>query len=563
MRKFYLLKIWLLSHVEKRAREVTFDRTTTVVMGENDTGKSCLLKSIYYAFGAEPTKISPEWKKANPQILVKFAIDADEFYILRSNRIFGIYDKKGKIIETYSGITKGVGPKIAQLMDFNLELTDRGGKSSIPPPAYCFLPFYIDQDIGWLKNWSSFARLEQMPDFKRDLAYFHAGIKPKEYYALKGRVENHKREKEEIDDERVVLQKTHTNLRDKRKNISFPLSIEEYQSQVDNLLKECQILYEQRETYQKQLSTLHTKKALLAEQMNVAKGALEELDADFSFIEDVSETNIICPTCGTSHDNSFVNRFSLISDAETCREFLLNAQGEMMKVNAEILSEAKKLDKTQSNIEKIENILAEKHGKLKLQDLIESEGEKQLDKFLKKEIGRLETHIGELEAKITDLKISMKKYEDKDRKDEIIGFFQKCMQKFLHELNVVNANLDNFQDVDCKINETGSDGPRAMLAYYYSFLHTVAKYSTSCFCPLVIDTPIQQDQDNTNAKAMISFALKNAPKGSQLILGTVKLHGVPYEGHRVVNKEKSHLLQEDEYEKVSKLTAPFYNQLIQ
>jgi hypothetical protein len=45
-------------------------RLTTVVLGENDTGKSCLIKSIYSAFGADPAKINPTWVDAKVDMLV-------------------------------------------------------------------------------------------------------------------------------------------------------------------------------------------------------------------------------------------------------------------------------------------------------------------------------------------------------------------------------------------------------------------------------------------------------------------------------------------------------------
>jgi lipoate-protein ligase A len=38
MKNFVLDELLLLSHVEKRARRLTFDPKTTVVLGENDTG---------------------------------------------------------------------------------------------------------------------------------------------------------------------------------------------------------------------------------------------------------------------------------------------------------------------------------------------------------------------------------------------------------------------------------------------------------------------------------------------------------------------------------------------
>ena len=64
MKSLLLKKLLLLSVREKAAQIVEFDSKTTVVLGENDTGKSCLIKSVYAAFGADPAKVNPKWLDA-------------------------------------------------------------------------------------------------------------------------------------------------------------------------------------------------------------------------------------------------------------------------------------------------------------------------------------------------------------------------------------------------------------------------------------------------------------------------------------------------------------------
>jgi hypothetical protein len=117
--------------------------------------------------------------------------------------------------------------------------------------------------------------------------------------------------------------------------------------------------------------------------------------------------------------------------------------------------------------------------------------------------------------------------------------------------------------VDSNIRETGSDLPRALLAYYFALIHTMKRFSTSAFCPIVVDTPVQQDQDQANAAHMISFCLSQAPEGSQLILGTVGLHGVKYDGHLVRTDKKNKLLKTELFEEVSEILKPYYAKLLQ
>src|SRR5690625_7590659 len=82
---------------------------------------------------------------------------------------------------------------------------NRTNKLITPPPAYFFLPFYVDQDSGWKKNWSSFAYLTQLKrNWKRDIAYFHTGIKPNEFYEIKSKIEMYNKENNELKSERIM-----------------------------------------------------------------------------------------------------------------------------------------------------------------------------------------------------------------------------------------------------------------------------------------------------------------------------------------------------------------------
>ena len=75
MRRFVLDELLLLSWQEKSARRVKFHPTMTVVKGQNSTGKSCLLKTIYRTFGAEPRDVPAKWDEAQVCSFARFSID--------------------------------------------------------------------------------------------------------------------------------------------------------------------------------------------------------------------------------------------------------------------------------------------------------------------------------------------------------------------------------------------------------------------------------------------------------------------------------------------------------
>jgi hypothetical protein len=116
--------------------------------------------------------------------------------------------------------------------------------------------------------------------------------------------------------------------------------------------------------------------------------------------------------------------------------------------------------------------------------------------------------------------------------------------------SATSSIVDIYKRIDCTISETGSDLPRALLAYYLAFIHTMRSSTQSLLCPLIIDTPVQQDQDATNAARMIDMCLNGAPADTQIILGTVGLHGVQYAGSTIGTENKYRLLNKSDYQEV-------------
>ena len=521
MKNLKLRRLLLLSVREKAAQMVEFDPKTTVVLGENDTGKSCLIKSVYAAFGADAAKVNPTWLDAKVDIFVDFTVDGVPHSILRSGNNFGLYNGDGEAIWSGTGVTRGIGPELARLLSFDLTLPDRSGELIIPPPAFLFLPFYVDQDVSWVGNWNSFASLQMFSNYRKDVASFHAGLRPNEYYQAKALKGASDRARDELKVERRALDRASKRLRSNRTRLHFDLSPDQFAVQIDALVAECQSLQIEQDKVQRALSNLNSKKAILVEQSVIAENALADLDADYEFLRRESEDEILCPTCGTIHSNDFANKFSLISDVDTCRGFLIEVRREIEVVDGHLLMQKEHLRTFAGSIERINGILDEQRGDLKLRDLIEGESEKLMDSTFAAEEKEIDLQIGAQEMKSDEAAQSMKSFDDKKRQEGIKGFYLQQMKSFVHQLQVPNLTEKNYKAIDSNIRETGSDLPRALLAYYYAFTHTMKRYSTSAFCPIVIDTPVQQDQDRKNAARMIGFCLTEAPIDSQLILGTV------------------------------------------
>lgn len=186
MKNLRFEKLELLSTTERKGRTVEFHPRLTVIIGENDVGKSSVIKSLYWAFGA-PVRMHPEWLKAKVKARVSFAIDGERFSIVRDGSSFGIFDEKGDLLIATRSVTSELGPFLAKMLDFGLVLPNRSGVTETPPPAYMFMPFYIDQDSGWKQSLESFDIRGQYKNPRKAVIEFHSGIRPNRYYELQAK----------------------------------------------------------------------------------------------------------------------------------------------------------------------------------------------------------------------------------------------------------------------------------------------------------------------------------------------------------------------------------------
>ena len=165
-KRLYISEIILVSRKKETARRIKFDPIRTIVTGTNHTGKSSLLKSIYWTFGAEPV-FNKRFKEDNVLSLVKFEIDEISYEIIRDGKIIAVFDSLGVLIHKSQSVTNDLAPFLSKLFNFYPLFPKQDGVFIIPPPAYLFLPYYIDQDKSWSNTWSSFNNLSQIKGYKQ------------------------------------------------------------------------------------------------------------------------------------------------------------------------------------------------------------------------------------------------------------------------------------------------------------------------------------------------------------------------------------------------------------
>jgi hypothetical protein len=553
MKNLVISKILLWSDIERRARRVDFHPQQTTIIGANNTGKSSLMKSIYSAFGAESARQDARWLSGKVKVLVSFSLDAQAFSILRDGNRYSVFNSEGQLLKSTNRVTNDLSIFLADLFDFRLTLPAREGRGvEIPPPAFLFLPFYIDQDASWVRPWSAFDRLQQYADWKVSVAEYHLGIRENQYYDVLGHLYAIQHQLQELRLQRKGLETALAGLETVAQNSTFSINLDAFQGQVGRLIKEASVLAERENHIKDQLTELSRSKLILTRQLQIAKKAIGEIRDDFEFLTRYDSDSVECPTCGTSYENDFIARFSIASDEDKLLTFVSQIDDDIREVEGKQEGIYRQLDVARDQVARVNEILATSQADVTLEMIIESEGRRAADSLLKNQVAKVDVAIGAAAAQEEPLRVSLEALdrESRARRQEVTAQFSEILRSSLRKLRVDPFTDIAYKSLTGRIDETGSSLPRALLGYYFTFLNVMVARSPATFCPIVLDSPNQQAQDDESLSIMLNFIRDQQPRGSQMILALEKDMGMSFNGSRVELEEKLHLLSDTEYDRV-------------
>jgi hypothetical protein len=557
MRSCRFLELSLLSQREATARRVRFDPAMTVIVGPNDSGKSALVKSLYYALGAEP-KQEASWRRARVVAACRFEIDHDEFTVVRDQTVFGVFNSSGEMIGAFESVTNELAPFLSELFDFKLRLRNQQNEHTLATPAFLYLPYYVDQDLGWTDTWSSFVRLGQFRDWRKDVAEYHAGVRNNDWYDTRHRIDQIKRDNADLAREADVLRAALKTVRDKLTTQTFDLDLAAFGEDVDRLIAEAQRISEREQKHQKRLVAQREQEAVLRKQAELAEAAIRELAADFRFATNTIPDPIDCPTCGASYENSFVEQFDIARDEDRLREFALHIERELYDVQAKIAATEETWQRSLAEQQHIREILGATRGAITLRDVLDAEGRKIVDREMATHLESYVLSIGRGEEELRRLERLLLNLDDREHRVHVYRLFAETLSRFRRALDVVALpDESSSKALYARPTEQGSHLKRALVAFYFALWKLISSEAQTTVFPIVIDSPLEGAQDVTNEKAILEFIFSEQPNGVQMIVALEELHGIsPGRGSILVLDEKRNLLAKDEYGAVHEELEP-------
>lgn len=549
--------LYLLSQNERSAYQASLDAQRVLFVGKNQRGKSAVLKSLYEAFGALPHKVDERWKNAKVTTLVKFTIDGEPHTLLRNQFSVSLFDARDSLIFRESDTSK-LSQKLAKILEFDLVGNDpKTRKVVVPPPSAIFAPFYIDQDRGWSHVWSSFVDLGQGTP-KRVLAEYHLGIRTAAYFKALAEKQALRPELRRLEIARKEISKAGKSIETAVGPVKFDYDDIHFIANITGTVEEANRLAEKQENYRRRYYEMTESLRLWRNSGVLARRALREIRSNLQVAATLPST-VFCPTCGAEHSNSLVEQFGLVHSEDDLLSSILDSQERVESISQRMKSLEKTLSEIEFSRKKLEEALSfQLDDNFILEDALRSFGREEARKAL-------HLQMAEIDKNILDVTRSMNEYEDIIMGESQSGHASKVTAKFFTYLEEASHRLDidppdrRRADVMLPAFGRGSEGPRAVFAYYIAAIKTLKDYSSTPRCPIVIDSPNQQGQDADHMRTIMRHMLGDAMGNSQVIGAIESRNSFIDKGilvHHISGMEKR-LLSEGEYWPVLEAFRPY------
>lgn len=527
MKNLKFKRLVLVSDTTRSANQFTFQDRFNLVTGKNNSiGKSSLVKNIFWALGCEP-EFDETWKQLDCKALLDFSVGNKDYTVVRINSGIFISNDNGEF-NRFSNITGDYARVFSRLVSFKALLPNRADDPALetPPPAYYFLPFYIDQLRGWTSPWDSFLNLRQYANWKQTIVKYHTGYLPAKHFEIEEEIFEYRLIKKEADEE---VKKINTALEIVERYIpktNVAITTEEFDVITREVEQELGSLAQKQEYMLTKLSDAQASKYHLSNQLEIAKRAVHEIEKDYQFsVENIEDDNLECPLCGTIHDNSLVSRASILSDKQKAEDQVLFIEQEISELSNIIGELQPELESIRTKISEINEKYgrADKNGAGRdLTEIVDGFASKSVQRNVEKTKTTKQALSKKADDSQKELKKEQKKLLSKSEKQELSDLFVGLLTEYIQKLDAKGVNLSRVKhptDYNKLFGSGGAaEGTRAVLAYQMAIFKLIDYSKNEVLSPLVIDTPNQQEQAIKNYDRIINLVTDNMPNHSQLIL---------------------------------------------
>lgn len=514
MKNIRFKEILFLSYREKKARRISLDSDVVVIKGGNGTGKSCLLKSLYGVFGAQVNKYPEGWDPHFIVVLLKFQIDGVTHRALRIGKDYYLLNPDNTAFSDTNSMEEQV-KALSILFGFDLfYYSDQSQKKRLPVGCF-FMPFYIDQDSGWQQPWTSFTQVgnEQV---KRNVMLYYTGVVNYDYYLSKSHLLSMQSEYRKWKNEKTIQNNFISIIRDKLKSRNtMSLTEDAFKEEIDSFVSKIQDLKEKQNKILKELEELYYDKLFKEGRVASLHANIKAIEDDFNYALQ-HEDLLICPVCGAQTENTALARLGMNVDKEESRELIMKYKMELDEIKKRIERANKKSEELKKQIGEIETLVTTKKEEYTLKEYLDNKVIEKLQELFSENEQEFDENIQRVEYDIKEEEDKLKSLKGSNRLKVILDDFNACLREYSKELGS-SFDKNKVHGLGEKIKGSGSSHPKETLAYFFSYLTIMHKYSTPIMLPIVIDEFKQNGTTDQSIDKMIGFAINHRPKNGQVI----------------------------------------------
>ena len=542
-----LTKLIILDRSDKEANVFVFSNKANIITSDDSyVGKSCLLKSMYYAMGFPIRVIQNGWSLKNKLFKLFYTHNNEEGFIIRSGDTYWV-DGISSAMSTME-YSKWLLEKYN--LNIRLPLKDNVDIRTVYPSAI-ILPFYIDQDVSW----------SAIPykNVANDLAQYASSVIPSALFEYLFGISTN-----------IIMDK-----KQERLHLLNEKKLFGQQYDTLSLLKDDFIRNDAEEyVFDEQEAINDIKKyLLLAENINIKLNDFKsniyqkKIEIDNLKVEVLELTKIIentrrtyneikgeCSHCGSDlTEKQSIKRIRLEND---------NYEATLLRndLNKKIKKLEDELDNILQNKLGLENeytsllsIAQKKQGEITLQQFIEQKARKLAKGKYVDVKNTLNEKIAELTEKINKLTYEIKDLEkqQKIQKDTIGLRFNELKENLKITFSAASLNELSFLEFKT-ITASGTVSNVTLFSIYIIYLHLLSEYSL-VELPFGFDALIKDELTENNIKLMyetLEKYLLNSDKQVFVVMLKDKLKYIKKE-HNLIELNKP-ILDKTKYEELIK-----------
>lgn len=514
MKEVYFKNLMIADLQTHTARIQSFEKGLNIVTSvDNHVGKSSLLKSLYYTLGAE-VDYDSVWDKQSKLYVVTLSVGEKEYRVVRLLKRFAVFEGE-KLLKITDSVTKELAPLLGEIFDFSVYLPHKDtGKVEMAPPAFTFMPYYIDQDKGWSGLYDSFAAINQYKSTDRIKSlYYHLNIYTKGTVELMAERDQLKDRIEVLENESNRLNTILTALRDEIVNLPPADTVSELENHLEAPKQKIEQLVTQIGTIRNEIQRLET--ALHQHQYNlrIIKEFVAVKDRDS---EGDTHKRHICPNCGYVFDEEIFNlvraNYGSMNEDYMCQQIqlLVDSVSEKLRITKERYVSLRKQMREEESAFQVEKNEFDIYVRQRGLAASVRRFQKQLDEATV-EIQEINQHIKEINKELRKLP-NRKEVEEK---------YIECVRLNIMTLDAWDSAYDGAIRLLTPIKAQGTLENKIILAQFVALFQTMEYFKTGATrFSFVVDSPRAKEASIASSKDILKMIaeMKMLP---QIILATI------------------------------------------